>query len=441
MPETIFEIALVLLLIVLNGLFAMSELALVSARPIRLQQMAQQGNRGAVVALELADSPNRFLSTVQVGITLIGILAGAFGGANIAGELANLMASWPGIGRYANSISLAIVVGAITFLSVVVGELVPKRIALGNAEQIAALVARPMGALARLATPVVNLLGGATDLTLRLLGIRTVTDESVNEEEIRTMISQGAKVGAIDEAEKEMVDSIFRLGDRPLEAMMTPRLEIVWLDIHASEAELHELMRSTPHGRYPVCDGDLDRLLGILQVKDLLTASLAGQPLDIRAVLQEPLLVPESLPVLKALERFKQSGQHMALLFDEYGGIEGLVTLINILEAIVGDIPTETEVIDPPIVQRQDGTWLVDGLISSDDFKEAFNIRHLPGEGKYQTLAGYVLFMIGDIPTTGSYFDWGGYRFEVADMDRYRVDKLLLQRLPEGEEPAGEDEI
>ncbi|MCB0013790.1 MAG: HlyC/CorC family transporter, partial [Anaerolineales bacterium] len=342
MPETIFEIALVLLLIVLNGLFAMSELALVSARPIRLQQMAQQGNRGAVVALELADSPNRFLSTVQVGITLIGILAGAFGGANIAGELANLMASWPGIGRYANSISLAIVVGAITFLSVVVGELVPKRIALGNAEQIAALVARPMGALARLATPVVNLLGGATDLTLRLLGIRTVTDESVNEEEIRTMISQGAKVGAIDEAEKEMVDSIFRLGDRPLEAMMTPRLEIVWLDIHASEAELHELMRSTPHGRYPVCDGDLDRLLGILQVKDLLTASLAGQPLDIRAVLQEPLLVPESLPVLKALERFKQSGQHMALLFDEYGGIEGLVTLINILEAIVGDIPTET---------------------------------------------------------------------------------------------------
>jgi putative hemolysin len=435
MSEILFEITIILLLLVFNGLFAMSEIAVVSARTIRLQQMAQRGSQGALVALELAESPNRFLSTVQVGITLIGIFAGAFGGASIAGELAIPLSELPWIGRYAGALSLAFVVGVITFLSVVIGELVPKRIALGNAEQIAALVSRPMRSLSTIATPVVHFLSLATDVTLRLLGIKTLANEDINEEEIRMMIHQGAETGAIEEAERDMVESIFRLGDRPLESMMTPRPEIVWLDFNAPEEEIRHLIRGSNHTRFPVCDGDLDHILGVVQAKDLLFTCLEGQPFDIKSAMQEPLLVPETMPTLPALERFKQSGLHMALLFDEYGGIEGLVTLIDILQAIVGDIPVLDDMGEQPIVQREDGSWLVDGLITIDDFKEAFAIRIMPGEGKYQTLGGFIVFMLGSIPITGSRFGWGGFHFEVADMDRHRVDKVLLEAVP------AEDEI
>ena len=434
MSETLFEIAIILLLLVFNGVFAMSEIAVVSARTVRLQQMAQRGHQGAVVALELAESPNRFLSTVQVGITLVGIFAGAFGGANIAGKLATPLTELPWIGGYAHTISLAIVVGTITFLSVVIGELVPKRIALGNAEQIAALVSRPMRSLSTIATPIVHLLSVATDKTLKLLGIQMLADEEVNEEEIRALIHQGAEVGAIEASERDMVESIFRLGDRPLESMMTPRPEIVWLDINLTEEEIRHLVHASSHARFPVCDGDLDHILGVVQAKDLLFICLDGQPFDIKSVMQEPLLIPETMSALKALERFKQSAQHMALLFDEYGGIEGLVTLIDILQAIVGDIPTLDAIIEPLIVQREDGSWLVDGLMSIDGLKEAFAFRTMPGEGKYQTLGGFIVFMLGNIPATGSHFNWGGFRFEVVDMDRYRVDKVLLEAIPAGDE-------
>lgn len=435
MPETFFEITIILLLLVLNGIFAMSEIAVVSARPIRLQQMAQRGSRGAAVALELTNNPNRFLSTVQVGITLVGIFAGAFGGANIAGELAVPLSELPRIGPYANAISLVIVVSIITFLSVVIGELVPKRIALGNAEQIAALVARPMRTLSTIATPIVRLLGFSTDIVLKLLGIQASEGEEVNEEEIRMMVQQGAESGAIEESERDMVESIFRLGDRSLESMMTPRPEIVWLDVNAPEEEIRRLIHASDSTRFPVCDGDLDHILGVVQAKDLLFACLDGRAFDIKAVMQEPLLIPEKMEALKALERFRQSGSHIALVFDEYGGIEGLITLIDILEAIVGDIPTMGEMVEPPIVQREDGSWLVDGLITIEDFKEAFAIRALPGEGKYQTLGGFVVFMLGSIPTSGNHFGWGRFRFEVADMDRYRVDKVLLTAVPLADEP------
>jgi putative hemolysin len=426
MSETLFEITIILLLIVLNGIFAMSEIAIVSARPIRLQQMAQRGSRGATAALELADSPNRFLSTVQVGITLVGIFAGAFGGANIADDLAVLLSDLRWIGPYAETFSLVLVVGIITFLSVVVGELVPKRIALGSAEQIAALVARPMRTISVLATPIVRLFSVATDMSLKLMGIQVSEDEDVNEEEIRMMVQQGAEAGTIEESERDMVESIFRLGDRPLESMMTPRPEIVWLDVNAPEAEIRQMIHEAHNTRFPVCDGELDQVLGVVQAKDLLLDCLNGDMFDIKGAMHEPLLIPEKMPVLKALELFKQSGLHMALVFDEYGGIEGLITLIDILEAIVGDIPTMSERVEPPIVQRADGSWLVDGLITIDDFQEAFAVLSLPGEGKYLTLGGFVVFMLGSVPVTGHYFEWGGFRFEVADMDRYRVDKVLL---------------
>ncbi|NLF66880.1 MAG: HlyC/CorC family transporter, partial [Chloroflexi bacterium] len=342
------EIAIVLLLILLNGLFAMAEIAVVSARRVRLQQMAIGGDRGAQVALQMAQSPNRFLSTVQVGITLVGIFAGAYGGARIAEPLAETLAEVSWLAPYAEGISLFIVVGAITFLSVVIGELVPKRIGLNSAERIAARVARPMQTLSVLATPVVRTLSLATEGVLNLLGIESSTEEEVSEEEIRVLVEQSARAGIIEEAEREMVESVFRLNDRPLEAMMTPRPEIVWLDVNAPEEENRRIIMEAEHSRFPVCDGSLDRVLGVVRAKDLLSDCIGGRPLDLQGAMIEPLYFPETMRTLRALEPFKQSGSHLAFVVDEYGGIDGLITLIDILEAIVGDIPTEEEIVEPP---------------------------------------------------------------------------------------------
>lgn len=438
MPGITLEVVTILLLILLNGLFAMSEIAVVSARRTRLEQMSQEGSRGAKVALELADAPNRFLSTVQVGITLVGVLAGAFGGAAIAGPLADVLEPLPLVGRYAGAVSLALVVGTTTYLSVVIGELVPKRLALQGAERIAAVIAQPMNALSVLAGPVVHLLSRSTDAVLALLGIEASPEAAVTEEEIKVLLEQSAQAGAIAEVERDMVESIFRLDDRPLEAMMTPRPEIVWLDANASQEEIREMVENAVHSRFPVCDGDLDHVLGVAMAKDLLSDCLAGRPLDLAAAMKEPLFVPETAQVMTALERFRSTGIHIALVVDEYGGIEGLVTLFDILEAIVGDIPTVEELTEPLIVERDDGSWLVDGLMAIDEFKHAFDIHALPGEGKYNTLGGFVVFMIGSMPTTGAHFGWGGFRFEVADMDGHRVDKVLLEEAPEEAAPAEE---
>lgn len=424
---------IILLLLVVNGLFAMSEIAVVSARTIRLQRMAQAGNRGATAALELADNPNRFLSTVQVGITLVGIFAGAYGGANIAGVLAAWLSELGWIGRYAESISLFVVVGTITFLSVVIGELVPKRVALGNAERIAALVSRPMRFVSIVASPAVRLLSIATEVTLRLLGIQMAEEESIDEEEIRMMVQQGAEAGTIEEAQRDMVASVFRLAERPLKSMMTPRPEVVWLDVNAPDEELRGTIRGSSNAYFPVCDGNLDKVLGVVQARDLLFDWLEGRAADMTNAMEEPLLVPEALPAIEALERFRQSGRNIALVFDEYGGIEGLVDLFDVLEAIVGDIPTQSEIVEPPVVRRDDGSWLVDGLIPIDDFKEALAVEPLPGEGDYQTLAGFVISMLGAVPKEGDHFDCGLFRYEIVDMDRYRVDKVLLTPLPHNE--------
>lgn len=430
------EIAIVLLLILLNGLFAMAEIAVVSARRVRLQQMAIGGDRGAQVALQMAQSPNRFLSTVQVGITLVGIFAGAYGGARIAEPLAETLAEVSWLAPYAEGISLFIVVGAITFLSVVIGELVPKRIGLNSAERIAARVARPMQTLSVLATPVVRTLSLATEGVLNLLGIESSTEEEVSEEEIRVLVEQSARAGIIEEAEREMVESVFRLNDRPLEAMMTPRPEIVWLDVNAPEEENRRIIMEAEHSRFPVCDGSLDRVLGVVRAKDLLSDCIGGRPLDLQGAMIEPLYFPETMRTLRALEPFKQSGSHLAFVVDEYGGIDGLITLIDILEAIVGDIPTEEEIVEPPVLQREDGSWLIDGLLTLDEFEALFPVKRFPEEGVYQTMGGFVVYMIGRLPVTGDSFEWGGYRFEVVDMDGHRVDKVLLTELPQDEPQA-----
>lgn len=408
----------------------MSEMAIVSARKVRLQQFANQGNIKARRALKLADSPNQFLSTVQIGITLIGTLAGAFGGATLAEKLAIELKRVPIAFFSVNSdaIALFLVVLTISYLSLVVGELVPKRLALNNPEQIAIGMASPMQVLARITAPAVHLLSYSTDIVLRLLGIGPSTEPEITEEEIKILIEQGTEAGTFEEAEQDMLNRVFRLGDRRVSALMTPRPDIVWLDLEDSSDVNRYKMINCSHTRFPVCQGEIDNVLGVLQVNTLLAQCLAGQGLDLTSSLRSPVFVPESTRVLKVLELFKQSGPHLALVVDEYGIIQGLVTLNDILEAIIGDIPSVDDTDEAQAVQREDGSWLVDGMLPVEEFRQLFDIEELPGEqrGNYHTLGGFVITHLGRIPTAADRFEWSGLRFEVMDMDGNRVDKVLV---------------
>ncbi len=428
MSSITFEILILLVLIIANGVFSMSEMAIVSSRKVRLQQMANQGDAKARAALELAEAPNRFLSTVQVGITLIGILTGAFGGATIADKLALYIELIPGLAPYSRAIAFSMIVLTITYLSLIVGELVPKRLALNNPERIAANVAIPMRTLAAGASPVVHLLSASTDLVLRILGIGPSTEPQVTEEEIKVLIEQGTEAGTFEEAEQDMVQRVFRLGDRPVNALMTPRPDIVWLDLEDSAEENRQKMMDSCHSRFPVCQGGLDNVLGVMHVTDLLARTLSGQPLDLTISLRQPVFVPESTRGLKVLELFKQTGIHVALVVDEYGVIQGLVTLNDVLVEIVGDVPSADELDDPQAVQREDGSWLLDGMLPVDEFVELFDINELRGkhQGSYQTLGGFVMTHLGRIPAAADHFEWEGMRFEVMDMDGNRVDKVLV---------------
>ncbi|KAB2945629.1 MAG: putative hemolysin [Candidatus Methanoperedens nitroreducens] len=426
MSDITFQIIFIILLTIANGIFSMSEIAIISARKARLQQWVNEGNTKAQAALDLADSPNRLLSTVQIGITLIGILAGVLGGATIADELSARLIFIPLLAPYSEAIALGIVVLGITYLTLVIGELVPKRIALHNPERIACTVAAPMRMLSRIASPAVHLLSISTDTVLRVLGIRPVSEQPVTEEEINILIEQGMKAGTFEEAERDMVEHVFRLGDLRAGALMTPRTEIVWLDIDDSPEETRRRIADSGHSRFPVGQGSLDNILGIVQIKDMLGRNMEGKSPDLKASLRRPLFVPESTHALKVLELFKQSGIHISLVVDEYGSVQGLVTLKDILEEIVGDIPSVEDLEEPLAVQREDGSWLLDGMLLVDDFKEIFSIKELPGEGIYQTLGGFVLMHMGRIPAVGNHFEWSGLRFEVVDMDKNRIDKVLV---------------
>jgi putative hemolysin len=428
MPSMSFEVLAIFLLIIINGILAMSEIAVVSARKTRLQQWAEGGNAKARAALELANDPNQFLATIQIGITLVGILAGAFGGATIAEELAAILNNISWLAPYSEPLSLALVVLVITYLSLVVGELVPKRLALNNPERLATAIATPMQLLSRVAYPAVHLLGLSTELLLRTLGVKPSTEPPVTEEEIRALIEQGTRAGMFEEAEQEMVERVFRLGDRRVSAVMTPRTEIVWLDREASAEEIRHTITTSVHSRFLVADGSLDNVLGVVHAKDLLAHILGEQGVDLTATLQQPLYVPASMRALKVLELFKQSGTHIALVIDEYGGIQGLVTPSDILEAIVGDLPEAGEQLEPLAVQREDGSWLLDGMLPVDEFKDLFDLVELPGEdqGIYQTLAGFVIMQLGRIPVVSDHFEWEGLKIEVVDMDGNRVDKVLI---------------
>ncbi len=418
------ELLILFLLTVVNGILAMSELAVVSARKLRLEQMAQAGDTGARAALELANHPNRFLSTVQIGITLVGIFAGAFGGATIAESLEERLDTVPSLAPYSEGISVGVVVLLTTYLSLVIGELAPKRLALQNPERVAAMVAKPMTILSRASAPAVKILSVSTDVLLRLLNVPPSSEPPVTEAEIRALIEQGAEVGIFETAEQDMVAGVFSLGDQRVSAIMTPRTEITWLDLNDSDEENRRKISECSHSRFPVCRGGLDNIVGIVRAKEVLNRCLEGQPFDLTALAYEPLFVPESRPVSKVLELFKQTKRHMVVVIGEHGGVEGLVTMQDILEEIVGDIE------QPQAVQREDGSWLLDGLLPVNELKEILQIKALPGEEEdhYETLGGFVMAYLGRIPSPADHFEWNGIYFEIVDMDGRRVDKVLVQQ-------------
>jgi len=426
------EILLLIALIVLNGAFAMSEIALVTARRARLARLAEDGDGAAVVAIELHDEPTRFLSTIQIGITSIGILNGIVGEAVLAEPFALWMHGL-GLEQETSSIAAtALVVVVITYISIVIGELVPKRIAQFNPEGIARLVARPMQFLALFTRPFVRLLSFSTDTLLRILGQREQPGQSVTEEEIHAMIQEGSDSGIIEDQEREMVRNVFRLDDRQIASLMIPRADIVYLDVERPIEENMQAIAASDHSRFPVCRGGLQDVLGIVNAKQLLNQKLKGNHTDLTAQLQAAVFVPETLNGMDLLGHFRASGMQMVLVVDEYGEVQGLVTLQDVLEAVTGEFKPRNQE-DAWAVQRNDGTWLLDGLIPIPELKDRLEWKSVPEEDKsrYHTLSGLVMWLLGSLPQTGDNTTWEGWQLEVVDLDGKRVDKVLASKLAE----------
>ncbi len=425
-----FELLLIFFLTVLNGVFSMSETAIVSARRARLQQRADAGDEQARAALKLSQRPDRFLSTVQIGITLIGIIAGAFGGANLSKDVGEGLVRLGVPDATAKTLGFVLVVALITYLSLVIGELVPKTLALNNAENIAARVARPMELLSRAASPFVWLLTLSTNGILRLFGVKQRGESPVTEDEINILIGQGVHAGAFAEEERNIVERVFRTADRRVSQMMTPRREVVFLDVEDSW-EVNQLkIAQAAHSAFPVCEGSLDNVLGIVMLKRIWYAGSQGAAVDIRALAEDPVYVLETTHALTMLEKFRNAqGKRVALVVDEYGNVVGLVTLHDVLEGIVGEVPSEEEVRgqDLSAVRRADGTWLLDGMIAVDEMRYLLGIKTEPtDDDHYNTLGGFVMARLGHIPSVGERFEWEGTTFEVMDMDGHRVDRVLV---------------
>ncbi len=422
------ELLIVLGLIIVNGVFAMSEIAIVSARKIRLKKMADEGDTRAEIALLLANSPNRFLSTVQVGITLIGIVAGAFGGARLSLHLQAPLEQIAATAPYAEAISVAVVVTTITFLSLVIGELVPKRIGLNNPIGISLIIAKPMNFLARLSKPVVHILGVSTNLLIKILGIKKDEEPPVSEDEVRTLIEQGVHAGVFRKDEIQMVEGVFRLDDLYVDDIMTVRARMVWLNVADDDEINWRKIVSSGHSNFPVYEGNRDNVLGMVKVKALWANKALAGDVKLRDLVTDPLYVPFSMPVDKLLQTFKRTRHHVALVTDEYGSSIGLVTLIDVLEAIVGVVPSADQHRRPGAHLRDDGSWLCDALMSTSDLKKLLHVTELPDEeeAEYQTLAGFILNRLGHIPTEGDKLEYAKHQFEIMDMDRQRVDKVLI---------------
>ncbi len=420
------KILIILALIIANGVFAMSELAVVSARKVRLEQAARRGDRNAQAALKLAKRPDNFFSTVQVGITLISIVSGAFGGSALSEPVAGLLGKIPGLAAYANTLAFPLVVAIITYLSLILGELVPKQLALTMPEAIAKVIAQPMAMLSKLAAPIVALLSFSTNLVVQLLNIQADDGPSVTEAEIRAFIQQGTEEGTLEVAEQEIMERVFRLGDRQVTSIMTPRPEIIWLDLEDTATENQRKIIASRYRRLPVCQSSLDNILGLVSVNSLLNRALNDDPLDLTVDLEQPLVIPEISRSLPLLEQFKRSRVHTALVVDEYGIIQGLVTLWDILEALVGDAPSLDEPSDKPR-QRDDGSWLLGGMMNIDDVYSCLGLKEFSDKtASYYTLGGLVIHQLGRIPKATDHFEWNDFIVEVMDMDGNRVDKVLV---------------
>lgn len=435
------ELSILLVLVLINGLFSMSEMAVVSSRKVRLQQWADDGRPGAKAALALANEPTHFLSTIQVGITVIGVTSGAFGEATLARDLSDWLSQWPLLDRYSDPLALVVVVTGITVATLLLGELVPKRLALLSAERIASAVARPMQALSRLTYPAVRVLSTVTDGMLALFGARGPVEPQVTEEEINILMEQGAEAGVFERHEQALVARVFRLDELSVTGVMTPRSEIVALELDApAEANIRRILDS-PHSRFPVVRGEPSQVEGIVLTKTLFEDSIAGRPLDLAGRLVKPLFVPETLTAMELVASFKKHRQTIALVVNEFGDLLGIVTLNDIMEALVGDIATVEDEADRDAVRRDDGSWLIDGSITIERFKDVVGIEEsLPEEElrTYHTVAGFVMLQLGRVPQVGDKFQWGRLQVEVLDMDRNRIDKLLVVVLPDERPAAGE---
>jgi putative hemolysin len=427
------SIIIISILILLNGVFSMYELAMVSSRKVRLEQKAEEGDNGARAALVLLETPNRFLSTVQVGITLIGIISGAFGGASLAAPLGLVFTRWGWFGESAQSVAFFAVVASITYLSLVFGELLPKRIALNNAEVIASSLSGVMGTLSKITRPIVSFLTLSSEFAMKLLGLKSKPEPAITEEEIKLLIEEGRAGGVFEAAEQDMVSGVFRLGERRVDAMMTPRTDVLWIDLDDDRETILREMIASDYSRIPVARGDLDTVEGIIDVKDLVGVDLHSADFHLEEYIRTPLYVPENMAALKVFDQFRTSGIHQALVIDEYGGVQGMVTLYDVLEAIVGEIPQDEEDKEQEAVLRTDGSWLFDGMIAIDELKEILEVDEFPGETRvdFQTLSGFVMDQLGTIPKVGQSFEWDRFTFEVVDMDARRVDRVLVIIKPE----------
>lgn len=425
------EVVVILLLLVANGVFAMTEIAVVSARKTRLREMARRGDSRAQVAIELAESPNRFLSTVQIGITAVGIFAGAFGGATIAGEIAKAVQDVPVLAPFSRAIGLACVVMGITYLSLVIGELVPKRIGLSNPEGITVFIAKPMNALSKFANPAVRLLSSSTELLLRLFGVKPISNP-ITEDEVKGLMQEGLRAGAFQQVESEMVSNVLGLDVLPVHEIMTPRPKIIWVNRDDPHQTVWHKIVVSGHSYYPVYEGNRDNVVGFVSVKSIYANLAAGAGVKIADLTVKPLVVPATQTVIQFIETLKKSGNHLALVADEFGSIVGLVTFSDVMEAIVGEFPSQAERAKPAAQKRPDGSWLIDGMIEIERVEAV-----LPGfqsdddvSKDFQTLAGYVVKQLGRLPREGETFEAHSYVFEVLDMDRHRVDKVLVTPRP-----------
>lgn len=427
------DLLLLLILILLNALFAMSEMAVVSSRKARLQRMADDKVPGARAAMGLNEEPSAFLSTIQVGITTIGVLSGVVGEGLFAAPLAERIAQFEPLAPFAKGIAVAIVVAIITYLSVVIGELVPKQLALLAPERIASVIARPMMLFSDFARPLVFLLSSSSSLILRLFGARRTGEPPVTDDEIKVLMGQGAEAGVFHESEQAIVSNVLRLDEQRVGAIMTPRMDIYAIDLDEGDQIVRARIAESAHARVVVCRGGLEHILGVLRIADLLQAALRGEALDVERHLSRPLYIPETISTTQLLESFRRERVQFGLIVDEYGDLQGLVSLTDVLTAIVGELPEPHDTSEAGMVRRDDGSWLVDGSVGLERLKATLEIDELPDESEhnFHTVGGFAMHSLGRIPRAADHFAASGYRFEVVDMDRNRVDKVLVARLPE----------